>query len=155
MLDYHQLSCRTQASDKLVAISSKTALTAQVSCCSISSGSRSSRSKRNAAGHAVQAQQWQHQGALWDANTRSRAAKQACVRGWQAPASCGCARPSWPGCPLGKGVNSFTQQGEDRQGGIRLRERLLAAGERPRPPLRLLQRGVARPHQPVRNYNTS
>ena len=121
---------------------SKTALTAQVSCCSVASGSRSSRSKWHAAlaGHGVQAQQWQHQGALWDANTRSRPQSTPSVRGLASgSAKRLCSAPlawvtSWREVD-----HSITQQGEDRQGGIRLRERLLAAGERPRPPLRLLQ----------------
>ena len=69
------------------------------------------------------------------------AAKQACVRGWQALASCGCARPL--ACvTLGEVWTRCNTKGPDRQGGIRLRERLLAAGERPRPPLRLLQQAL-------------
>ena len=68
------------------------------------------------------------------AGPQGRHARAACKRQRHAAGQRLC-----PGDLLERGPHSSTQQGEDRQGGIRLRERLLAAGERPRSPLRLLQ----------------
>ena len=79
-------------------------------------------------------------GSLWAGIWPSSGAWQAedCRRGWQTATSTRVCveRGLWPGNIWG--TRCVVVMGEE-QGGIRLRDRLLAAGDRPRLKLRLLQ----------------